>query len=73
MSADMNYTVEEINFICAAYAGTREDTIAKIYSVMPEIQEDKDMLAIGARVIIKLDEMSDETFQECHFNELYSE
>ena len=48
-------------------------TIAKIYSVMPEIQEDKDMLAIGARVIIKLDEMSDEAFQECHFNELYSE
>lgn len=40
---------------------------------MPEIQEDKDMLAIGARVIIKLDEMSDEAFQECHFNELYSE
>lgn len=67
-----DFTVEEINFICCCFADTREETISKIFEVLPKI-EDKDMLAIGERVINKLDDMSDEDFIERRFNEMYAE
>ncbi len=72
MSAEMTFSVEEINFICVAYADTREETISKIFEILPHI-EDKYMLKIGEAVINKLNEMSDAEFLECNFKELYAE
>lgn len=67
-----DFTVEEINFICCCFADTREETISKIFEVLPDI-EDKDMLAIGERVINKLDDMSDEEFTVYSFMDYYVE
>lgn len=72
MNTTMTFTVEEINFICVMYADTKEDTISKIFKVLPEL-EDRAMLYLAADVINKLAELTDEEFKEYHFNEIYSE
>lgn len=72
MITETTFSVEEINFICVAYADTREKTISKIFEMLPHI-EDKYMLKIGEEVINKLNEMSDTEFLECNFKELYAE
>lgn len=68
----LDFTVEEINFICIANADTREATISKVFEMLPDI-DDKELLAVGESVVNKLGEMSDEDFSECHFNEMFSD
>lgn len=70
--SNIAFTVEEINFICIAYADTREATISKVFEMLPDI-EDKELLAVGESVVNKFGEMSDEDFSECHFNEMFSD
>lgn len=66
------FTVEEINFICVAYMPTREETISQIHSLFTEI-ESEEIRSIGESVVNKLSDMSDDEYDECGFNELFSE
>lgn len=68
----MNFTTEEINFICIAIGKNREETLDNIFDMMPDI-EDEDMKNIAESVIGKLDGMSDEEYAECNFADNYTD
>ncbi len=68
----MNFTVEEINFICIALGDTKEETIDNIFDMMPDI-DDKDMRDIGEKVLGKLDLISEDEFQMYDFGSNFAE
>ena len=68
----MNFTVEEINFICIALGKTREETVSNIFEMLPDIH-DADMKIIAERVIGKLEVITDEEYTEFNFSENFSE
>lgn len=68
----MNFTVEEINFICIAIGKTRAKTIGNIFEMLPDIH-DADMKTIAERVIGKLDRITDEEYDEFNFSENFAE
>lgn len=68
----MNFTTEEINFICIVNGKDREETLDNIFDVMPDI-EDEDMKSIAESVIGKLDGMTDEEYAEYNFTGDYAD
>ena len=68
----MNFTVEEINFICIALGKTREETVSNIFEMLPDIHN-ADMKTITERVINKLDKITDEEYAEFNFSENFAE
>lgn len=68
----MNFTTEEINFICIVNGKNREETLDNIFDVMPEIDDD-DMKSIAENVIGKLDGMTDEEYAEYNFADNYTD
>lgn len=62
----MNFTVEEINFICAVIKETKDDTVDSIFDILPVIQ-DGDMKNIAESVIEKLEKISETEFQSFDF------
>lgn len=68
----MNFTIEEINFICLVNGKDREETLNNIFDVMPDI-EDKEMKDIAESVIGKLDGISNEEYADCNFSENYAD
>lgn len=68
----MNFTTEEINFICIVNGKNREETLNNIFDVMPDIDDD-DMKSIAESVIGKLDGMTDEEYAEYNFADNYTD
>ena len=68
----MNFTVEEINFICIALGKTRAETVSNIFEMLPDIH-DADMKTIAERVICKLEVITDEEYAEFNFTENFAE
>lgn len=68
----MNFTTEEINFICIVNGKDREETLDNIFDAMPDI-DDEDMKNIAESVIGKLDVMSDEEYAACNFADNYAD
>lgn len=58
-----NFTVEEINLMCVFDAKGRTELIEDIGRVLPHL-DDKDMEELANRVIGKLQNMTDEEFEE---------
>lgn len=58
-----NFTVEEINLMCVFEANGRTELIEDIGRVLPHLDE-KDMEELANRVIGKLQNMTDEEFEE---------
>ena len=58
-----NFTVEEINLMCVFDAKGRTELIEDIGRVLPHLDE-KDMEELANRVIGKLQNMTDEEFEE---------
>ena len=58
-----NFTVEEINLMCVFEANGRTALIEDIGRVLPHL-DDKDMEELANRVIDKLQNMTDEEFEE---------
>ena len=58
-----NFTVEEINLMCVFDAKSRTELIEDIGRVLPHL-DDKDMEELANRVIDKLQNMTDEEFEE---------
>ena len=57
------FTVEEINFMCVFATHDRTDMIGQIRQVMPHIK-DSDMEELGEQVLGKLQNMTDEEFED---------
>ena len=68
----MNFTVEEINFICIALGKTRAETVSNIFEMLPDIH-DFDMKTIAERVIGKLEGITNEEYAEFNFSENFAE
>ena len=58
-----NFTVEEINLMCVFEAKGRTELIEDIGRVLPHL-DDRDMEELVNRVIVKLQNMTDEEFAE---------
>ena len=57
------FTVEEINFMCVFETQDRMNMIRQIRQVMPHIK-DSDMGELGEQVLGKLQNMTDEEFED---------
>ena len=57
------FTVEEINFMCVFETHDRTDMIGQIRQVMPHIK-DSDMEELGEQVLGKLQNRTDEEFED---------
>lgn len=68
----MDFTVEEINFICIALDKTKGKTIKNIYGMLPDIT-DEEMKEIAERVLSKLEKISDDEFDEMRFDKAFEE
>lgn len=58
-----NFTVEEINLMCVFDAEGRTELIEDIGRILPHL-DDRDMEELANRVIVKLQNMTDEEFAE---------
>lgn len=68
----MNFTTEEINFICIVSGKDREETLNNVFDVMPDI-DDEDMKNIAESVIGKLDGMTEAEYAEYNFADNYAD
>ncbi len=68
----MNFTTEEINFICIVSGKTREETLDNVFDVMPDI-DDEYMKNIAESVIGKLDGMTEAEYAEYNFADNYAD
>lgn len=66
----MDFTVEEMNFLCIVRGIDREDTINNIFETIPDTN-DEDMKSIAERLIGKLDGISDDEYRSISFNEAF--
>ena len=65
---DTRFTVEESNLICIFAGESRSDVIKDIERALPYL-EDTDMLELSGRVIGKLQNMTDEEFEQLELTE----
>lgn len=68
----MNFTIEEINFICIVNGKDRKETLDNIFDVLPDL-EDKEMIEIAETVIGKLESISDSEYDEFAFEDNYAD
>lgn len=68
----MDFTTEEINFICVVIGENKDETLDNIFDVMPDI-DDEEMKNIAESVIGKLDGMTDKEFDECNFADNFAD
>lgn len=57
------FTVEEINFICIFDKKNRRELLEDIEHILPHLKE-SDMLEIAKNVMLKVQNMNDEEFEE---------
>ena len=65
---DTRFTVEESNLICIFAGESRSEVIEDIERALPYL-EDTDMLELSGRVIGKLQNMTDEEFEQLELTE----
>ncbi len=65
---DTRFTVEESNLICVFAGESRNEVIEDIERDLPYL-EDTDMLELSGRVIGKLQNMTDEEFEQLELTE----
>ena len=58
-----NFTVEEVNLICIYAGENRGEVIEDIERALPYL-DDKDMAELSNRIIEKLQNMTDEEFEQ---------
>lgn len=66
----MDFTVEEMNFLCIVRGLDREDTINNIFETIPDI-EDEEMKKLAEVLIGKLDIMTEAEFRDISFEEIF--
>ena len=68
----MDFTVEEMNFLCIVRGLDREDTINNIFDTIPDIEDDE-MKKLAEVLIGKLNIMSEVEFIEISFDETFED
>ena len=68
----MDYTVEEMNFLCIVRGLDREDTINNIFETIPDIEDDE-MKKLAEVLIGKLDIMTEAEFRDISFDETFED
>lgn len=68
----MDYTVEEMNFLCIVRGLDREDTINNIFETIPDIEDDE-MKKLAEVLIGKLDIMTEAEFRDISFEETFED
>ncbi len=63
-----NFTVEEVNLICIFAGESRNEVIEDMERALPYL-EDTDMEELSHRVIVKLQNMADEEFEQLELTE----
>ncbi len=58
-----NFTVEEVNFICIFAGESRSEVIEDIERALPHL-DDTDMEELSSRMLGKLQNMTDEEFEQ---------
>lgn len=66
----MDFTVEEMNFLCIVRGLDREDTINNIFETIPDIEDDE-MKKLAEVLIGKLDIMTEAEFRDISFEEIF--
>lgn len=68
----MDFTVEEMNFLCIVRGLDRENTINNIFETIPDI-EDEEMKKLAEVLIGKLDIMTEAEFRDISFEETFED
>lgn len=68
----MDFTVEEMNFLCIVRGLDREDTINNIFETIPDI-EYEEMKKLAEVLIGKLDIMTEAEFRDISFEETFED
>ena len=68
----MDFTAEEMNFLCIFKSTDREKTIKNIRQIIPFIG-DFDMIQIGKSLLGKLESMTEEAYNEISFDPTFEE
>lgn len=68
----MDFTVEEMNFLCIVRGLDREDTINNIFETIPDIEDDE-MKKLAEVLIGKLDIMTEAEFRDISFEETFED
>ena len=68
----MDFTVEEMNFLCIFKGTDRDETIKNVRRIIPFIG-DFDMLQIGKSLLGKLESMTEEAYNEISFDPTFEE
>ena len=68
----MDFTVEEMNFLCIVRGLDREDTLNNIFETIPDIEDDE-MKKLAEVLIGKLNIMSEVEFIEISFDETFED
>lgn len=68
----MDFTVEEMNFLCIVRGLDREETINNIFETIPDI-EDEEMKKLAEVLIGKLDIMTEAEFRDISFDETFED
>ena len=68
----MEFTVEEMNFLCIFKGTDRDETIKNVRRVSPFIG-DFDMLQIGKNLLGKLESLTEEAYNELSFDAAFEE
>ena len=67
-----DFTVEELNFLCILRGIDRKDTISNIVEATPYIADD-DVRKIGERLLVTLEAMTDDEYNDISFDEAFEE
>ena len=68
----MDFTVEEMNFLCIFKGDCREDSIRNVRKIIPFIGN-YDMIKIGESLLSKLERMTEEAYNEISFDVTFEE
>lgn len=68
----MDFTVEEMNFLCIVRGLDREDTINNIFETIPDIEDDE-MKKLAEVLSGKLDIMTEAEFRDISFEETFED
>lgn len=68
----MDFTVEEMNFLCIVRGLDREDTINNIFETIPDIEDDE-MKKLAEVLIGKLDIMTEAEFRDISIEETFDD
>lgn len=67
-----DFTVEELNFLCILRGIDRKDTINNIVEATPYIADDC-VRKIGERLLVTLEAMTDDEYNDISFDEAFEE